>query len=328
MKLSNTLLITLLLALASCNKYSDMYDEYVAEQETTATNTNAESIFGKIDPNQDWSGTTASTVSVAVEASYPVAKVQILTESPFNNAEARVLAEADATNGQTVSIAYEAPKINRRLIAACVSSEGRYTVKGFDVGQSQVTFTAAAASRATMHRAADAYPEASKLKIEYSQSEPSYNALKEPLKELLKELPIQFDAAANHGLALKQTAEALTGTGCESVVQLGIARDAPDGPRQGFTTLRRHHQPRLAVGIDPGYAALGNVAAHHGLAARHGLNLHDGEGLGLLDAAQAVDVASPVIGWQVFVRDVAQQLHTLLQSEPDDLPLQVVVKCA
>ena len=61
-------------------------------------------------------------------------------------------------------------------------------------------------------------------------------------------------------------------------------------------------------------ARMGDVGGHHGLAARHGLYLHDAESLRLLHAAQAEDVAGPVIGGKLPVGDPAEQPH--LSSTP------------
>ena len=95
-----------ILSLGSCTKefvYNDAND--IKE--------NAEQIFGLIDPNQDWRTTTSGTVTVTADADLAnITKVQLLTESPFFNPDATILAEADATAGQTVTLSYDAPRTN------------------------------------------------------------------------------------------------------------------------------------------------------------------------------------------------------------------------
>ena len=96
------------LTLVSCS------DLDIDSQMSQVTKENAENLFGLIDPNQDWSNVSSGTVSVTANASLNnIAKVQILTESPFFNDQAKVLAEADATKGQTVTLNYDAPRANR-----------------------------------------------------------------------------------------------------------------------------------------------------------------------------------------------------------------------
>jgi hypothetical protein len=96
---------------------------------------NAENVFGIIDPNQYWRTVTSGTVTITANADLDdIAKVQILTESPFFNDQAKILAEADVTAGQTVQLSYDAPRENSTLVAACVDSKGHHYIKPFDAG--------------------------------------------------------------------------------------------------------------------------------------------------------------------------------------------------
>ena len=128
-----------------------------------------------IDTSHDWSTTDNGSITITADADLEdVAKVQILTESPFYNVNASVLAEIDATKGETVTLTYDAPKTYTRLIAACRSSKGAYFIKGFDVGTEQLSFSKS--TRAAGDVASSDYPDLSKVKLEYKYSTPSYNA--------------------------------------------------------------------------------------------------------------------------------------------------------
>ena len=99
-------------------------------------------------PNQDWSSTTKYTVSIAADAPMSdIVKVQILTEAPYLNEDARVLNEATTSKGQSVSLTYDCPAEYTELVAACVDSKGVYYVAGFKAGDSQVNFQKVAQAR-------------------------------------------------------------------------------------------------------------------------------------------------------------------------------------
>jgi hypothetical protein len=168
MKKLSFILILVALAITSCSKLDVDAENAVYIKE------NAESVIGKIDPNQDWNSLTTGTVSVTADASLKdIAKVQILTESPFFNPNARVLAEAEVSKGQTVTLRYDAPNTAKRLIAACVDKDGHYYAKGFDLSQQSISFrdnTTRAARRASD------YPSQQQLKLETKNVERSYNA--------------------------------------------------------------------------------------------------------------------------------------------------------
>lgn len=148
MKKITILSIASLLIVSSCSQELN-YDP------TEEINENAQNIFGIIDPNQDWHTYTSGTVSVTADAELDdIAKVQILTESPFFNENAMVLAEADATAGQVISLHYDAPRGTETLIAACVDSKGHYYIKPFEAGTPQVSFSTPVATTRALTRAA------------------------------------------------------------------------------------------------------------------------------------------------------------------------------
>ena len=131
-----------------------------------------------IDTSHDWSTVENGSVTVTADADIEdIVKVQILTESPFFNADARVLTEAEVTNGQTVTLTYDAPKTYTRLIAACVSSKGEYYIKGFNTTDSEVSFMNSALTRAIGGtRAASNLPNIDEIELKYSDSFQSFNA--------------------------------------------------------------------------------------------------------------------------------------------------------
>lgn len=167
------LTIGCVLAFTSCTKFD--FDE----NRNALVKENAENIFGIIDPKQDWSSVNSGFITITANANlYDVAKVQILTESPVMNPNAKVLAEVEVQKGQTVSLNYDAPNIYDRLIAACVDSKGHYYIKGFDIGESQLSFQSSPALTRGITRAADDYPNASNLTLNFNNSVKSYNALR------------------------------------------------------------------------------------------------------------------------------------------------------
>lgn len=147
-----------------------------------------------IDTSHDWSTTNSGSITITADAELDdVAKVMILTESPFYNVDACVLAETDATKGQTVTLTYDAPKTHTRLIAACRSSKGEYYIKGFDVGTEQLSFTKS--TRAAGDIISGDYPDLNKVKLEYKYSTLSYNATRTILAD---------EAAESDDLELQQ----------------------------------------------------------------------------------------------------------------------------
>lgn len=173
MKKVISLLSLSILMLSSCQDfdYGDIptpIDEEAIRNATLALGVN-------IDTSHDWSTTESGSITITADADLEdIVKVQILTESPFFNANANVLTEVKATKGETVTLQYDAPQTHTRLIAACVSSKGDYFIKGFDVGTEELAFSKS--TRATIGEDASIYPDMSNVKLEYKSSTPSYNA--------------------------------------------------------------------------------------------------------------------------------------------------------
>ena len=158
-----------ILSLGSCTK------EFVYN-DTNDIKENAEQIFGLIDPNQDWRTTTSGTVSITADANLAnISKVQILTGSPFFNKNAKILAETEATAGQTVTLSYDAPRTTTQVVAACTDNNGKYYIQAFNIGDKTVSFksSAAATRAAAITRAGAELPE---ISLDFKSSFQSYNA--------------------------------------------------------------------------------------------------------------------------------------------------------
>ena len=146
------------------------------ETRNEAIRQNAANIFGEIDPNQDWNSSISGTVTITADASLKnIARVQILTESPLLNPDTRVVAEANVQKGQTVTLNYDVLNSYTRLIAACIDSEGHYFFKGFDIGETNVSFKKGATTRAARRSASD-LPDFSKVALDLNSIQLSFNA--------------------------------------------------------------------------------------------------------------------------------------------------------
>ena len=192
MKKIMTLAVCGILLLTSCVKgFDEVGPEPTPDPTPTPTPTNNKATQEEIDANvvkvfgttfsadQDWSSTKKYTISVIADAPMDdIAKVQILTEAPYFNEDARVLNEATASKGQSVTITYDCPSEYTDLVAACVDSKGIYYVAGFKAGDSSVKFTDAAKARTRAAYDLPAFPATSGLKMKYRNSALSYNAIR------------------------------------------------------------------------------------------------------------------------------------------------------
>ena len=150
MKKNALLVLMAAVAFAGCSKYADMFDEYMEEQEVQGTTDNGTKVFGTIDPDQDWNSINSGSITITANADLDdIVKVQVLTESPYLNPDAKVLNETTAKYGDVVTLKYDAPNCYSRLVAACVNSKGVYHIQVFDVDQTQVQFSSAKQARAT-----------------------------------------------------------------------------------------------------------------------------------------------------------------------------------
>ena len=141
---------------------------------------NVVKVFGTtFSADQDWNSTKKYTISVTADAPMEdIAKVQILTEAPYFNEDARVLNEAIVSKGQSVSITYDCPSVYTDLVAACVDSKGIYYVAGFKAGDNSVNFKKAAKARTRAAYDLPEFPTASGLKMKYKNSHLSFNAIR------------------------------------------------------------------------------------------------------------------------------------------------------
>ena len=183
MKRFNVLAVISTVLLASCIKGADyMEPESTPTNKSTQNkiNVNVAKVFGTtFSANQDWSSTKKYTVSVTADAPMAdIAKVQILTEAPYFNEDARVLNEASAKNGQTVSITFDCPSEYTELVAACVDSKGVYYVAGFKAGESSVNFTKTARASTRAEYTLPEFPSKDGLTMKYNNSILSYNAIR------------------------------------------------------------------------------------------------------------------------------------------------------
>jgi hypothetical protein len=145
------------IAFVSCSKEKDVYSPELAveeEEDDFDANVHATGVFGvKFSANQTWSAITSGSIEVVADAELAdIVKVQILTESPIGNENARVLNEAKVEKGQSCKLTFDAPSKYTRLYAACVDSKGVYYFKGFNVGESSVSFAKPAATRSAVAR--------------------------------------------------------------------------------------------------------------------------------------------------------------------------------
>ncbi len=143
-------------------------------------NANVKKVFGtSFSSDQDWSSTTKYTVSVVADAPMDdIVKVQILTEAPYFNEDARVLNEAPASKGKTVTLNFDCPSVYQELVAACVDSKGVYYITGFKAGDRQVDFQKAAQTRTRAAYDLPELPATTGLKIKYKNSHLSFNAIR------------------------------------------------------------------------------------------------------------------------------------------------------
>ena len=136
-----------LVVLSSCSKETELYQTETPSKTSEELLAHAESVLGiTIAPNQDWCTTSNSKVTISIENNLltDVEKVQILTVSPFGNKDANgslALTEAAISYGKSVTLSYDAPKMYSKLYAACVTKDGKYFVKSFNVGDQNVVFT-------------------------------------------------------------------------------------------------------------------------------------------------------------------------------------------
>ncbi|MCR5269480.1 MAG: DUF4842 domain-containing protein [Prevotella sp.] len=172
MKKLLSLLAVTCLTLTSC---IDHETNLYKGDDSKAIKQNAEDVLGQI-VRQDWSSINQGSVRIIANAPLNnIVKVQILTESPFGNPNAKVLNEAEIVNGRYVTLKYDAPNIYDRLIAACINDKGIYYVQSFAIEDNEVDF--GEVDEARRGRAAEnTYPAASSIVL--GDPTKSFNALR------------------------------------------------------------------------------------------------------------------------------------------------------
>ena len=93
MKKSITIAMLSALILTGCSKMDSVGNASQQPSESEKAIANFEQKYGvKIDSNQDWNSIVSNEVTITANANLnDIVKVQILTESPFLNNEAKVL---------------------------------------------------------------------------------------------------------------------------------------------------------------------------------------------------------------------------------------------
>ncbi len=138
----------------NCAKDKDMYDQSAVDaQEKEKIAKNVKEIFGiDFDPNQDWVMIKNGTITVSVgDNEFQAEEVQILTAFPSQFNDARILNSTKASNGETVTLNYDAPDNLETLYVAIVNKDKQYRAIPFAIGEKEVTinqFGTTAGSRA------------------------------------------------------------------------------------------------------------------------------------------------------------------------------------
>ena len=145
MKSKNLFLFAAIALLVSCSKYE--FDATQVNQEMSLQR--AKNQLGvEIDPNQNWKPIRHGSVTITANANLEnIVRVEVLTESPFGNEEAEILASKECMAGQQVTLTYEAPDYLAELVPACVNDKGVYYIKIFDINQTSVSFKESANAR-------------------------------------------------------------------------------------------------------------------------------------------------------------------------------------
>ena len=162
------------LLIASCSKH-EIVPITPPSDDQQATKDRAKEILGNIDPAQEWNSIKSGSVTIVADAQLQdIVKIQILTESPILNENAKVLAEANVKKGESVTLSYDAPNVYSQLMAACVNKNGVYYQKVFNIGETNVRFTSNTSSQVARRASADDVPTFTTLKLKKPRQ--SFNA--------------------------------------------------------------------------------------------------------------------------------------------------------
>lgn len=133
------------LVVASCSKMDDVYRQ-LSEEEAVA---HAEEVLDmEIDPNKDWNMTRNGSMTITANAGINTTEVLILDAYPFGNADAKILGQAKANEGETVTIDYIAPKGQEYVYVACRNANNDYRVVYSAIDAGEVSFKQQAPRRA------------------------------------------------------------------------------------------------------------------------------------------------------------------------------------
>jgi hypothetical protein len=123
-------------------KHDDFNGDY---RDLEAVN-HAESVFGiRFMSGHDWSSTNSYSVSIQVNpVDFEVSEVGVLTCSPFGNGDGNgslLLNKSYVKTGDEVVMSYDVPVGIDRLYVACFNDKGECRIKGFNVGDKEVSFS-------------------------------------------------------------------------------------------------------------------------------------------------------------------------------------------
>ena len=130
-------ILTLGLVVAGCSKMDDAYRP-LSDEEAVA---HAEEVLNmEIDPNQDWNMTRNGSITVTADAGINTTEVLILDAYPFGKSDAKILGQAEATEGQTVTVDYVAPMGQEYVYVACRNAQNAYRVVYSAIDVDKVSF--------------------------------------------------------------------------------------------------------------------------------------------------------------------------------------------
>lgn len=116
------------LALVACKR--DMFDP-------SAYKTIIQESFPveNIDPAHNWNLTQShsTVVNANVDATVNITQIRILNGNPYSTKKVEVLAETDASRGDTKTLSYYTPAYQKELYIAAVTDDGRHLLKTFNV---------------------------------------------------------------------------------------------------------------------------------------------------------------------------------------------------
>ena len=118
-------------AFAGCSNYEDKLEESQQQYQQQSAIDNAKKVFGTIDPNQDWNSINSSSITITANANLDdIVKVQVLTESPFFNEDAKVLCEAHQQEGRLPHSGLQHYRHIRQVLFCCSKGNASCRYRG------------------------------------------------------------------------------------------------------------------------------------------------------------------------------------------------------